>query len=163
MSFSTGITVFMYQPLLWDFNCSLLFCSGLFVKYYLTTIWQQWMYQKKINNDHFLVRGILGSASLRRISRVPEQPCWLYAFRALQQGFVQLKTGWAQDTWLQWSYENWYTSILTSATDTRQDDHLGATFLEWKMPSVSFEWITIRDLFCRLFCQSVFCFYRVSK
>ena len=24
------------------------------------------------------------------------------------QGFTQLKTGWAQDAWLQWSHENWY-------------------------------------------------------
>ena len=27
---------------------------------------------------------------------------------ALTTPFIHLKTGWAQDPWLQWSYENWY-------------------------------------------------------
>ena len=32
------------------------------------------------------------------------------------QGIIQLKTGWAQDVWLQWSHDDWYFH-LTSAAD----------------------------------------------
>ena len=30
------------------------------------------------------------------------------ALTTLQKGVTHLKAGWAQDAWLQWSYENWY-------------------------------------------------------
>ena len=47
-------------------------------------------------------------------SHVPDQPSWFYTFIALQkhsplpESFIQLKTGWSQDGWLQWSDENRY-------------------------------------------------------
>ena len=49
-----------------------------------------------------------------RISRLPGKP-WLYALISLQQHFpesiIQLRTGWAQDAWLQWSSGNWYSHL----------------------------------------------------
>ena len=48
------------------------------------------------------------------ICRLPEWPFWLYArllyssTQPYSESFTHLKTGWAQDARLQWSYENWH-------------------------------------------------------
>ena len=58
----------------------------------------------------FWFGGILRSSLYGRISRLPEQPCCLLYSRAhhSQEGFIHLKTGWAQDDWLQWLDVNMY-------------------------------------------------------
>ena len=55
---------------------------------------------------------------LDQISRLPEQPCWLFTLTALRQHsplssevIIQLKTKWAQNAWLEWLYGNWYCHL----------------------------------------------------
>ena len=58
--------------------------------------------------------GILGSASRAEFpvclsNHVGFTPILLYSStHHSPECFIHLKTGWAQDAWLQWSYENWY-------------------------------------------------------
>ena len=62
----------------------------------------------------FLFGGILDSASRAEFpvslsNHVGFTPRLLYcSTHHFPESFTQLKTGWAQDAWLQWSYENWY-------------------------------------------------------
>ena len=53
--------------------------------------------------------GILGSASRAEFrNHVGFTPSLLYSStHHSPESFTHLKTGWAQDAWLQWSYENW--------------------------------------------------------
>ena len=80
-----------------------------------TNLCLDWM--KILKNSPFLVWRDPGVSLKGQTSRLPGQPCWLYAYIALQQhsplpsSFTHLKTGWAQDAWLQWSYENWYIHL----------------------------------------------------
>ena len=59
----------------------------------------------------FCVGGILGQA-LGGISFVHDQPCWLCTLITPQQHSpLQLKTGSAQNAWLEGSFENWYVHL----------------------------------------------------
>ena len=66
------------------------------------------------NETLFWFGGILGSASRAKFpvslsNHVGFTPTLLYSStHHFSESFTQLKTGWAQDAWLQWSYENWY-------------------------------------------------------
>ena len=62
----------------------------------------------------FWFGGILGSASRAEFpaslsNHVGFTPRLLYSStHQSSESFIHLKTGWAQDAWLQWLYENWY-------------------------------------------------------
>ena len=62
----------------------------------------------------FWFGGILGSASRAKFpvsqsNHVGFTPRLLHSStHHSPESFTLLKTGWAQDAWLQWSYENWY-------------------------------------------------------
>ena len=64
--------------------------------------------------DGLFFGGILGSAPRAEIPVSPSNhvgftPRLLYSStRYSSESFIHLKTGWAQDAWLQWSNENWF-------------------------------------------------------
>ena len=66
------------------------------------------------NRAFFWFGGILGSASRAKFpvslsKHVGFTPRLLYSStHHSSESFTHLQTGWAQDAWLQWSYENWY-------------------------------------------------------
>ena len=70
---------------------------------------------KHMNSLFFWFGGIMGSASGAEFpvsslnNHVGFTPRLLYSgTHHSPESFTHLKTGWAQDAWLQWLYENWY-------------------------------------------------------
>ena len=80
----------------------------------------------------FWFGGILGSASgaespVSLSNHTGSTPRLLYSStHHSSENFTHLKTGWAQDAWLQWSYRNSGISILTSVDDAGQ-----VVFFNW--------------------------------
>ena len=96
----------------------------------------------------------LGLASRAEFPRLPEQPCWLCTSIALQQHtplprrFYPSETGWTQDAWLQWSYENWYISIMNFPPPwaTMLYLHHGCSKAASPTPQPSENWLSSRCL-----------------
>ena len=85
------------------------------------------------------IGGILGSAS----------PRLLYSSNHhSSQSFIQLKTDWAQDAWLQWPYENWCFHIdigrCLKSFKTRVNPLIYFLFLQFQ----AFPFLPSRSAFC---------------
>ena len=89
----------------------------------------------------FWFGGILGSASRAEFpvslsNLVGFTPRLLYiSTHHSSESFIPLKTGWAQDAWLQWSLENWYFHLDISRWQTIDiDEHIFGDYkLSWHL------------------------------
>ena len=95
----------------------------------------------------FLVWRGLGSASRAKYpvflsNHVGFTPRLLYGSTHYSpESFTHLKTGWAQDAWLQWSYENWYFHLQTGPFTILQpqDQEIGEFYSVQERRSTDFE------------------------
>ena len=88
------------------------------------TTWTDIMQSKTTSYAFFWFGGILGSASRAEFpislsNHAGFTPRLLYSStHHSPDGFIHLKTGWARDAWLQWSYENCFFPLDISCWPT---------------------------------------------
>ena len=132
------------------------YMSLIYVRLGHFCIFRIFLFAKKVLTPFFRIGGTLGSASRAEFpvslsNHVGFTPKLLYSStHHSPDSFIHLKTGWAQDGWLQWPYENWYFHLDTSCwlrTDPFFLRKIGAGCKGEKWPA----WQVRRSSWCYIF------------